>query len=71
MIDLIREYKNHLDNIPNLIEKSDYKTSYFLKHLNLKPATYYRKLRLKSFTTSEIEILTKLLRPKKQTSSNI
>tara|TARA_B110000967_G_scaffold57864_1_gene59311 strand:+ start:270 stop:554 length:285 start_codon:yes stop_codon:yes gene_type:complete len=53
-----------MQSIPSLITKTDYKASYFIKLLDLKAPTYYRKLRDNAFTTDEVFTLTKALFPK-------
>ena len=64
MINIVEEYKNYIEILPNLISNADYKSQYFIKKLALKPATYYRKLRENSFTINEVMNLTTLLFPK-------
>ncbi|WP_299667201.1 hypothetical protein [uncultured Polaribacter sp.] len=64
MIQIVEEYTKYVHKIPELISKTDYKASYFIKLLNLKAPTYYRKLRENAFTIDEINILTKALYPK-------
>ncbi|WP_294285546.1 hypothetical protein [uncultured Chryseobacterium sp.] len=61
MINIVLEFKKYRDSIPHLIQKSDYKTGYFIKLLGLKTPTYYRKLKENSFSMEEIELLTKAL----------
>lgn len=64
MIQIVEEYTKYIHKIPQLISATDYKASYFIKLLDLKPPTYYRKLRENTFTIEEINILTKALYPK-------
>lgn len=64
MIHVVKEYNKYLQIIPELISKTDYKASYFIKLLDLKAPTYYRKLRDNAFSIEEIEVLTKALFPK-------
>lgn len=64
MIQVVNDYKNLIKNIPALITKTDYKASYFIKLLNLKRPTYYRKLKDNTFTVNEVETLTKALYPR-------
>jgi len=64
MIDIVEDYSNYLESLPKLISEADYKSQYFIKNLNLKPATYYRKLRENTFTMVEVMSITKLLFPK-------
>lgn len=64
MIDIVEQYNNYIQEIPSLINKTDYKASYFIKLLGLKPPTYYRKLRENAFSIDEVNKLTKALFPK-------
>ena len=64
MIQVVEEYQNYLKTIPELIAKTDYKATFFIKLLGLKRPTYYRKLRDNTFTIHEVELLTKALFPK-------
>lgn len=64
MITLVKQFNTYIDQLPKLIENSDYKLDYYIKNLNISKPTMYRKLREKAFTISEISILTKLLFPK-------
>ena len=64
MIQLVLKYQDYIENIKDYIDNSPYKSSYFLKELQLSKPTFYRKLREKTFTVKEITILTKLLFPK-------
>ena len=63
MIQIVENYENYVDSLPQLISNSYYKSEYFMQKLGLKHATYYRKLRLKIFTTSEVKLITSLLYP--------
>ncbi len=64
MIALIKKYNTYIEQLPGLIENSDYKLEYYIKNLGISKPTMYRKLREKAFTIKEISILTKLLYPK-------
>lgn len=64
MIEIVEKYNNYIAKIPQLIHETDYKASYFIKLLDLKPPTYYRKLRDNAFSIEEINLLTKALFPK-------
>ncbi len=64
MIEIVEKYNNYIAQIPQLIHETDYKASYFIKLLDLKPPTYYRKLRDNAFSIEEINLLTKALFPK-------
>lgn len=63
MIEIVENYENYLNSLPELIGNSYYKAEFFMQKLGLKHATYYRKLRLKNFTPSEVKTLTGLLYP--------
>lgn len=63
MIEIVENYENYLNDLPELINKSYYKAEFFMQKLGLKHATYYRKLKLKSFTHQEVKLITKLLFP--------
>lgn len=64
MIAIVKDYKNYVNKLPEIIADTYYKADYFANGLDLKLPTYYRKLREKSFTLEEVEALTKLLYPK-------
>ncbi|MGB0880118.1 MAG: hypothetical protein ACPGTO_06085 [Polaribacter sp.] len=64
MIQIVEQYNNYIQQIPNLINQTDYKSSYFIKLLDLKPPTYYRKLRENAFSIEEVHKLTRALFPK-------
>ncbi|TRX20665.1 hypothetical protein FNW25_02215 [Flavobacterium franklandianum] len=63
MIQLVEEYDNYVSSLPDLVSKSYYKAEYFIQNLNLKNATYYRKLKENNFTSQEIKKITELLFP--------
>lgn len=63
MIEIVQNYENYIDSLPNLIGKSYYKAEFFMQKLGLKHATYYRKLKSKSFTHKEVKLITTLLFP--------
>lgn len=63
MIDIVVKYNSYLDSLPDLVKNSYYKAEYFIKNLRVSEATYYRKLRDRSFTPKEVEIITELLYP--------
>lgn len=63
MIEIVDNYENYLNSLPELISKSYYKAEFFMQKLGLKHATYYRKLRLKTFTPQEVKLITTLLYP--------
>lgn len=63
MIEIVENYENYVNSLPELINKSYYKAEFFMQKLGLKHATYYRKLKLKSFTHQEVKLITTLLYP--------
>jgi hypothetical protein len=63
MIEIVENYENYVNSLPELINNSYYKAEFFMQKLGLKHATYYRKLRLKNFTPSEVKMITGLLYP--------
>ena len=63
MIQLVDEYDKYVSEIPDLVSNSYYKAEYFIQNLNLKNATYYRKLKENNFTPQEIKKITELLFP--------
>ena len=64
MINIVEQYNNYIQQIPQLINDTDYKASHFIKLLELKPPTYYRKLRENAFSIDEVNKLTRALFPK-------
>ncbi|KAF2079311.1 hypothetical protein [Flavobacterium sharifuzzamanii] len=64
MIQEIIAYKNIVDNIESLIEKSAYKKNYIIEQVGISSPTFYRKLKTKSFTPDEVLSIAKLLSPK-------
>ena len=63
MIETVENYENYINSLPDLIAKSYYKAEFFMQKLGLKHATYYRKLRSKSFTHQEVKLITTILFP--------
>lgn len=63
MIEIVENYENYINNLPELISKSYYKAEFFMQRLGLKHATYYRKLKSKTFTHQEVKLITTLLFP--------
>jgi hypothetical protein len=63
MIEIVENYENYINSLPDLIGKSYYKAEFFMQKLGLKHATYYRKLKSKSFTHQEVKMITNLLFP--------
>lgn len=63
MIEIVESYEKYVDSLPELINKSYFKAEFFMQKLGLKHATYYRKLRSKTFTHQEVKLITTLLFP--------
>lgn len=63
MIEIVENYEKYINSLPELIDKSYYKTEFFIQKLGLKQATYYRKLKSNSFTHQEVKLITSLLFP--------
>ncbi|MGO3181717.1 MAG: hypothetical protein ACTIJ9_02690 [Aequorivita sp.] len=63
MIKIVAEYSKYIEELPELLKESPFKTSHFIEKLELPKATYYRKLKDKSFTVEEVEKLTEILFP--------
>jgi len=63
MIEIVENYEKYINSLPELIDKSYYKTEFFIQKLGLKHATYYRKLKSNSFTHQEVKLITSLLFP--------
>lgn len=63
MVKVLQEYRKILSVLPKDIKKSYYKSDYFINALDLKPSTYYRKLKEGAFTLDEVEKLYQILHP--------
>lgn len=62
-LDIIYKYDDVITQLIQDIKKSDFKTSYFLKLLNLKDSFFYKKMREKRFTNEEVKLLSQHLYP--------
>lgn len=62
-LDVIYQYDAVVTQLIQDIKKSDFKTSYFLKLLNLKDSFFYKKMREKRFTNEEVKLLSQHLYP--------
>lgn len=56
-------YKNIVDNIENLIDKSPFKKNYIIEKVGIPSPTFYRKLKTRTFTPDEVLSITKILSP--------
>lgn len=63
MITDVVNYRNLLNKVPVLIKESDYKTEFFIRKLELKQATFYRKLRDNDFSVDEVEKIVCITNP--------
>ncbi|MFD2942596.1 hypothetical protein [Flavobacterium notoginsengisoli] len=63
MIQEIIAYKNIVDNIEVLMEKSPYKKKYIIEKVGIPSPTFYRKLKAQSFTPDEVLSIAKVLSP--------
>jgi hypothetical protein len=63
MIQEILAYKNIVDNIEVLMEKSPYKKNYIIEKVGIPSPTFYRKLKAQSFTPDEVLSIAKILSP--------
>ena len=63
MIQEIIAYKNIIDNIEGLMEKSPYKKNYIIEKVGIPSPTFYRKLKTQSFTHDEVLSIAKILSP--------
>lgn len=62
-LDVVYQYDVVVTQLIQDIKKSDFKTSYFLKLLNLKDSFFYKKMREKRFTNEEVKLLSQHLYP--------
>ena len=63
MVKILKEYRRILSVLPRDIKKSYYKSDFFINQLDLKPSTFYRKLKDGAFTLDEVEKIYKILHP--------
>ncbi|MCP2026587.1 hypothetical protein L1276_001731 [Flavobacterium sp. HSC-32F16] len=63
MIQEIIAYKNIVDNIESLMDKSPYKKNYIIEKVGIPSPTFYRKLKTQSFTPDEVLSIVKILSP--------
>ena len=59
----IYQYQKIIDSLEERINKSKFKKAYLIEVLGISKATFYNKIRNKSFSTSELIQLGKLLAP--------
>ena len=63
MLDVVLDYKNLLENLSTYIEESKFKKEHIIKELGVSRATFYNKLKKRSFSISEMVKLSILLFP--------
>lgn len=63
MLDVVYGYKNLLENIETYINQSKFKKEYFIEELKLSKATFYNKIKKKSFSVAEMLKLSTILFP--------
>jgi hypothetical protein len=63
MLDIVYSYQNLLDNIDSYIESSKFKKDYLIEKLGVSRATFYNKMKKKSFNIKEMVILSTILFP--------
>lgn len=63
MLDIIYKYQNLLANIDEYIEESKFKKEYLIEQLGVSRATFYNKVKKKSFTIDEMVVLSTILFP--------
>ena len=63
MLDIVYDYRNLLENIETYIDQSKFKKEYLINELGVSRATFYNKLKKKSFSISEMLKLSTILFP--------
>src|SRR5690606_7835666 len=63
MLDIVLNYKNLLENIDRYIEESKFKKEHIIDELGVSRATFYNKLKKRSFNLPEMIKLSSLLFP--------
>ena len=71
MLDIIYRYQNLLENLGTLIDQSPFKKEYLINELQLSRATFYNKLKKRSFTIAEMLKLSTILFPEEAKSFEI
>jgi predicted transcriptional regulator len=60
--DVIDDYKGVMSMMNEIIDESGYKTSYFVKYLNISRSSFYSKKKNNNFSVDEIEKIVALLK---------
>lgn len=63
MITEILNYKNVLEELPEMLNKSRFKMKYIIEKTGITSPTFYRKLKTLSFTVDEALTIAKILNP--------
>ena len=63
MLDIVYKYQGLLENIDSYIDDSKFKKEYLIEQLGVSRATFYNKVKKKSFTIDEMVILSNILFP--------
>lgn len=63
MLDVVLSYKNLLEGLDKYIEESKYKKEHLIEELGVSRATFYNKLKKRSFSVAEMIKLSSLLFP--------
>jgi len=63
MIQEVIAYKNIVDNMEDLMDKSPYKKNYIIEKVGIPSPTFYRKLKSRTFTADEVLSIAKILSP--------
>lgn len=63
MLDIVYSYQTLLDNLGSYIEESKFKKEYFFEELGVSRATFYNKLKKRSFSITEMLKLSTILFP--------
>ena len=63
MLDIVYKYQSLLENIDDYIEDSKYKKEFLIEQLGVSRATFYNKVKKKSFTIEEMVVLSTILFP--------
>jgi hypothetical protein len=63
MIQEIITYRNIVNNIEDLMNKSPFKKGYIIEKVGIPSPTFYRKLKTQTFTPDEMLSIAKILSP--------
>lgn len=63
MIQEIKSYMSVLDSLPKELNNSPYKMGHIVKTIGMNNATFYRKLKNKTFTAHEVLKIAEVIRP--------